>query len=108
MSHPATVTRVAIAGEFSIFTAAAVRDQLLAALGGAAEVEVDLAQVTELDSAGVQLMLAAKREAAAQDKVLRFTAHSAAVLDTLELCDLSAHCGGPAATGAADTAGATP
>lgn len=81
--------RIEIAGELGIATAADVREQLLAALAGVADVEVDLAGVTEMDCAGVQLMVAAMREAAAQEKTLRFTALSAAVQDTLALCDLA-------------------
>ncbi len=95
MSKKPSVQKIALAGEFSIFTATAIRDQLLAALGNAQEVEVDLAQVTEIDSAGVQLMVAAKQEAAAQQKTLRFACHSQAVLDTLDLCDLTAYFGDP-------------
>ena len=95
MAKKQSVQRLALAGEFSIFTVAAIRDQVLAALGGADEVEVDLAQVTELDSAGVQLMVAAKLEAIALEKRLNFTGHSSAVLDTLDLTDLSAYFGDP-------------
>jgi len=87
--------RVDIQGELSIFAAAELRQRLLDALDTAAEVEVDLSQVGEMDSAGVQLMVAAKREAAARNKVLRFSGHSATVFDILELCDLSGHLGDP-------------
>ena len=89
------VQRIALEGEFSIFTAAAIREQLLTALGGADEIEVDLSHVTEIDSAGVQLMVAAKLEATVLQKSLSFTGHSPAVLDTLDLCDLSAYFGDP-------------
>ncbi len=107
MTNPNAAIRIAVTGEFSIFTAAAVREQLLAALDDAAAVEVDLAQVPVRHSAGVQLMLAAKREAAMREKTLRFIAHSAAVLDILELCDLSAQCGDMASAGA-DASGGAP
>lgn len=93
MSDQPAVHQVAIVGEFNIFTAVAVRDQLLGALEAADDVEVDLAQVTEIDSAGLQLMLAAQREAAQRNKTLRFAAHSPAVLDILDLTDLSARFG---------------
>ncbi|MFA7267915.1 MAG: STAS domain-containing protein [Sterolibacterium sp.] len=89
------VQHVCLAGEFTIFTAATMREQLLAGFDGADEVEVDLAQVSEIDSAGVQLMVAAKQEAAAQKKVLRFSGHSSAVLDTIDLCSLAAYFGDP-------------
>ena len=95
MARKPSLQRIAIAGEFGIFTAAAIRADLLTALDHAKEVEVDLTQVTELDSAGVQLMVAAKREAAALNKNLHFSGHSQAVLDTLDLTDISAYFGDP-------------
>jgi len=88
-------TRVDIEGELSIFTAAALRLRLLDAIGAGKEVEVDLSGVSEIDSAGTQLMIAAKREAVARNKSLRFTGHSEAVVDILELCDLGGHLGDP-------------
>ena len=61
----------------------------------ASEVEVDLSAVGEIDSAGVQLMGAAKREAALRQKALRFSGHSPTVIDVLELCKLCSHLGDP-------------
>jgi hypothetical protein len=43
----------------------------------------------------MQLMVAAKREAAARNKPLRFAGHSPAVVDILELCNLSGQLGDP-------------
>ena len=91
----AAVARVEIKGELSIFTAADICRQLLAALENAQEVEVDLADVSEMDSAGMQLMVAAKREAAQRERQLRFIRHSPAVFDVLELCNLSGQLGDP-------------
>lgn len=95
MENDSTVNRVEIKGELSIFTAAILRQQLLDALDRDMDVEVDLSAVSEMDSAGMQLMVAAKREAGVRNKSLRFTGHSPAVFDILELCDLSGHLGDP-------------
>jgi len=95
MQNNAKINRIEIRGELSIFTAAALRQQLLDALDSETEVEVDLSAVSEMDSAGMQLMVAAKREAGMRNKSLRFTGHSPAVFDILELCDLSGHLGDP-------------
>ena len=95
MSKTSAANRVAIEGELSIFTAAALRQRLLDAIGAAGEVDVDLSGVSEIDSAGLQLMVAAAREAAARGAGLRFTGHSAAVVDILELCDLTSQLGDP-------------
>ena len=95
MENDPKVIRIEIRGELSIFTAAVLRQQLLDALDGETDVEVDLSAVSEMDSAGMQLMVAAKREAGVRNKSLRFTGHSPAVFDILELCDLSGHLGDP-------------
>ena len=87
-----------IAGEFTIFTALPLKAQLLEHLAAApagGEVDVDLSDVTEIDTAGLQLMLLAKREAADAGKQLRFLRHSDAVLDLIDLCDLAGHFGDP-------------
>jgi anti-sigma B factor antagonist len=89
------MSRIEIKGELSIFTAADVRQKLLEALDSEAEVDVDLSEITEMDSAGMQLLVAAKREAGHRNKPLRFTGHSAAVFELLELCNLSGHLGDP-------------
>jgi anti-anti-sigma factor len=95
MSAKTALKCVAVSGEFTVFNALSMRELLLDAVNAADEVEVDLAQVTEIDSSGLQLMVAAKREAAERGRVLRFTCHSPAVLDTLDLTNLSAHLGDP-------------
>ena len=92
---PALPQRLALEGEMTIFTASALRERIAAALAAGDDIEIDLAQVSELDSAGVQLMLAARREADACGKTLRFAGHSPAVIATLDLCDLVGHFGDP-------------
>ena len=89
------LTHLEIKGELNIYTVAALRSQLLDALDAASEIEVDLSAVGEMDSAGMQLMVAAKREAAQRQKTLRFSGHSPAVFDVLELCKLGGHLGDP-------------
>lgn len=78
-----------IQGEMTIYTAAEQKSQLLNALAANDELEINLAQVSELDTAGTQLLLLAKREAKSQQKVLRFTNPSNAVLDLVELANIS-------------------
>jgi anti-sigma B factor antagonist len=95
MRKKSTVARINIEGELNIFTSAALKLRLLDAIVAGKEVEVDLSQVSEIDSAGIQLMVAAKSEAAAQRKPLHFTGHSPAVFDIVELYDLSGYFGDP-------------
>ena len=95
MNKKPNIQRIALASDATIVNAVAMHAQLLAALGSASDIEVDLSQVTEIDSAGLQLLISAKQEAAVLQKRLSFAGHSPAVLETLDLCDLSAHFGDP-------------
>ncbi|HZX33425.1 MAG TPA: STAS domain-containing protein [Rhodocyclaceae bacterium] len=95
MAESIALLHVTLRGECTISTASAVRNELMNAIEVADQVEVDLAPVTEMDTAGIQLMVAAKSEAVARHKTLRFTGHSQAVIDSLDLTDLSAYFGDP-------------
>jgi len=92
----ATAPALAIRGEFTIFCAAEMKARLVETLENpATDLEIDLADVTEIDSAGLQLMVLIKREAIARGKTLRFAQHSAAVLDLLDLYDMVGFFGDP-------------
>jgi anti-sigma B factor antagonist len=82
-------------GELTIYRAAEIKQTLLAALDASAVVEVDLSKVSELDSAGVQLLMLAKQTATAANRELRLTAHSPAVLDVMDLLNLGSYFGDP-------------
>jgi anti-anti-sigma factor len=75
---------VAIAGPMTIYAAAAAKDRLLDALDGVAEVEVDLSGVSEMDTAGAQLLVLLKREAMSAGKCLRLSGQGAPVMDVIE------------------------
>lgn len=66
---------------------------VLSALEQSQEVEIDLSKVSELDSAGVQLLMLAKRAAQKQQKSLRLVGHSRPVLKVFELLELSSFFG---------------
>jgi anti-anti-sigma factor len=91
MSAPAmtTIARapLRIDGEMTIFRAAELKPLLLAT---PAPTAVDLSEVTEIDSAGLQLLLVARREALAQQREFHLVAPSRAVVDLLALLELSA------------------
>ena len=82
-------------GELTIYRAAELKPLILEPLGEAKFLEIDLASVSEFDSAGVQLLMLAKREAQARGGELRLIGHSPAVLDVFELLDLAAFFGDP-------------
>lgn len=84
-----------IEGELTIFTAADQKTQLLAFLESGDELEINLTGVNEIDTAGLQLLILIKREAAHAGKTLSFVMHSKVVVDILELTKLTTAFGDP-------------
>lgn len=82
--------QVSIDGELTIYTAAELAAQLLPCLGNMPRMTLELSQVTEMDGAGLQLLLMALREASKAGTELTLTGRSKAVTETLELCNLQA------------------
>jgi len=82
--------QVSIDGELTIYTATELAAQLLPSLGNTPRMALDLSQVTEMDGAGLQLLLMALREAPKAGTDLTLTGRSKAVTETLELCNLQA------------------
>jgi len=94
-SSKAEHIRIKIEGEMTISRVAELKEQIMPTLLQAGEVEIDLSGVTEIDAAGMQLMLAAKLESIVRDVKLAFIGHSQVVQDVLDLCDLGSFFGDP-------------
>ena len=91
---PATAPVLRLDGELSIYRAAELKPLTLgavAAAAGAAEARFDLSEVTEIDTAGVQLLLLARREAAAGGLTLALCDASPAVRSAFALLELDQH-----------------
>lgn len=80
-----------IEGEMSIYKADELKTTLLSALGKDTTLEIDLSGVTELDTAGLQLLMLAKKTAQAAGGDLRLTRHSSVVADVFELLNVGAY-----------------
>jgi anti-sigma B factor antagonist len=106
MTSPATLR---LDGELTIYTAQETRLILLQSLAGLADdptqtvLQIDLSGVSEVDTAGMQLLMAARQQAQAQDKDVRLVGHGPAVTEVIELLGLPAYFADPAA---ADNSGA--
>tara|TARA_R110002167_G_scaffold23597_7_gene83768 strand:- start:7557 stop:7877 length:321 start_codon:yes stop_codon:yes gene_type:complete len=87
--------RMTLSGELSIYSAAEAKDRLLGALNGCRQMEINLSDIEEIDTSGIQLLVLLKREAKASDKVLTLVSHSAATLEVLELLRLESYFGDP-------------
>jgi anti-sigma B factor antagonist len=86
---------LSIDGEMTIYQAAEQRAMILAALQDADTLEINLAGVTELDTAGMQVLMLAKKASIAAGHQLRLVAHSPAVQDVFEMLRLAPFFGDP-------------
>lgn len=84
--------RVTLAGELTIYTAAEIKAALAEAMETSSAIEVDLSGVTEIDTAGLQLMLIAKRNPVTE---VRFVNHPETVLRLVDLANLGGALGDP-------------
>ncbi|OWW21907.1 STAS domain-containing protein [Noviherbaspirillum denitrificans] len=82
-------------GEMNIYKAADLKQMLMAALPEGGTLEADLSGVTEMDTAGLQLLMLAKRTAQQRGGDLRLVNHSPAVVDVFELLNLGTFFGDP-------------
>lgn len=89
------ICRLQMEGELTIYRGLEIRDGLMEHLAASAGIELDLGGVTEMDTAGVQLLLAAKREGIRLGKTVRFVSHSQAVLEVIDLYNMAAQFGDP-------------
>ena len=88
---------LAVEGEMTIYRALELKDVLLGALraAGAArtELRIDLGRVSEIDSAGVQLLMLVKHLGQSHGQVVRLTAISPAVRSVAEVLCLEEELG---------------
>jgi len=81
----------AIEGELTVFTAHEIKTRLLSVMPTRSTLEVQLGEVTEFDGAGLQLLLAAKHEAAQRESQLVLISPPAQVKAALQLAGLLDH-----------------
>lgn len=84
-----------IEGELTIYTAAAIKQRLDQMLAQSAELEIELSQVSEMDTAGLQLLILAKRECLARSGSLKLVGHSQPVREIMDLCNMANYFGDP-------------
>ena len=94
-SAGASGQRMSIEQDMTIYHAENLKTELLAGLAHSAAFELDLSQVAEIDTSGIQLLMLAKRESQKQGKTLAIVAHSPAVQELLDFYNLAAFFGDP-------------
>ena len=80
-----------IEGDMTIYTAAALKRELMEYIPQQSECEIVLSEVSKMDSAGMQLLIMAKREASRRNTPLRLTGHSQAVRDVMDTYNMTAY-----------------
>jgi anti-anti-sigma factor len=86
---------ITINEDMTIYNAATQKPMLLDALTDCQELDLDLSQVSEMDTAGFQILLLTKREALKANKTVRLTAHSKSVTELLDLYNMATYFGDP-------------
>lgn len=90
-----STTQLVIQNEMTIYTVLEQRDTLLPYLEENKELQLDLADVTEIDSAGMQLLIMLKQQAIRINNQFSLVHHSQAVVEVLELLNLASFFGDP-------------
>lgn len=86
-----TPTRLVLRENLTIYNASSIKEQLLMALQGASQgVELDLGQVQEIDTAGVQLLLMLQRECQRLGRYGGIVSASQVVREALTFCRINA------------------
>ena len=87
--------RLSLTEDLTIYHALEQKTTLLDALEAADELELDLLPVSEIDTAGLQLLILLKKEAQRAGKRVTIVAHSQAVRSVIDFCNLAAELGDP-------------
>ena len=90
-----SLERMTIDLDMTIYQAETLKRELLAGLAHAEALELDLSRVAEIDTAGIQLLILAKRESRNQGKELRIVAHSPAVSELIDFYNIAGFFGDP-------------
>ncbi|CAB1369427.1 STAS domain-containing protein [Denitratisoma oestradiolicum] len=102
MTHFATQTlvgdgavRLTLDGSLLIYNAEETKHRLIDTLETVQLLELDLSHVSEIDTAGMQLLILVKQESLRHDKTLRIVAHSPAVQEVIEFFNMVSFFGDP-------------
>lgn len=107
-ASPASASTLALDGALCIYNALETKERLMTALHASDTLEVDLAGIEELDSAGFQLLVLLKRESLRLGHTLRLLNHSAAVRDVIVFYNMDAYFGDPVVIPADNAPGSRP
>ncbi|MDE2598836.1 MAG: STAS domain-containing protein [Rhodocyclaceae bacterium] len=87
--------RMVLEGTMTIYNAAEIKAQLLGGLQSASILEIDLSHISEMDTAGFQLLVMAKRESQRLGRTMRIVAHSPEAHEVIDFYNMDAFFGDP-------------
>jgi anti-anti-sigma factor len=100
IKHSENGAQAKLAGELTIYTVTEIKTALAEVMGSVDDIEVDLSDVTEIDTAGLQLMLIARRH---PGKDFRFVNLPPSVRHLIELANVGNALGDSASISAVQT-----
>jgi anti-sigma B factor antagonist len=87
--------RISLSEDLTIYHALDQKQVLLEAISATGDLELDLSQVSEMDTAGLQLLIMLKKEAQRAGKRVSIVAHSQAVRAVIDFCNMATEFGDP-------------
>ncbi len=87
--------KVTLDGELTIYEASELKSELDKYLDKCKAMSINLAAVSEIDTACFQVLVMVKRECLKQDKEFTMNSHSPAVFDVLDLLNMESYFGDP-------------
>jgi anti-sigma B factor antagonist len=90
-----TSEAIRIEGSMTVVRALELKPILIHPLQRSQDLDVDLSAISEIDTAGLQLLVLAKKTAIEKKQELRLVGHSPAVVEMFELLNLAAYFGDP-------------
>jgi len=92
-TQPDGSSRLVVDGDITIYDALDIKQHLLAAIMKNDKLELDLSQVSTMDTAGCQLLIMAKRESQRQGKAFHIAAMSESAQEIIDFYNLGAYLG---------------
>lgn len=86
---------LSLSEDLTIYHAFELKQKLLDALSASNDLDLNLAHVGDIDTAGLQLLILLKKEALRAGKTVRIVGHSQAVSAAIDFCQLGAEFGDP-------------
>ena len=84
-----------VPGDMTIYEAGEIKELFSTVLAEHEKINVNLSNVSEIDSSGIQLMVSLKKDAAEKNKTVNYCSHSQAVIGLLDLFDMTSYFGDP-------------